>query len=117
MEWFRFDERVGKPITEFGSDFIMSKIAITEEKTHITCMYLQVGGSIGYHPAVVNQLLLVVKGEGTVCGEEREFISISEGEAVFWNKGEKHETRSEKGLTAIVIEGDGVTPDWMASPS
>ncbi|KGP92225.1 cupin [Pontibacillus chungwhensis BH030062] len=115
MEWFRFDERVGKPITEFGSDFIMSKVVVTEEKTHVTCMHLPEGGRIGYHPAVVNQLLLVVKGEGTVCGEEREYVSISEGEAVFWLKGEKHETRTEKGLIAIVIEGDGVTPSLLAS--
>lgn len=115
MEWFRFDERVGRPITEFGSDFIMSKVVVTEEKAYVTCMHLQEGGRIGYHPAVVNQLLLVVKGEGTVCGEEQEYVSISEGEAVFWEKGEKHETRTEKGLIAIVIEGDGVTPSLMAS--
>ena len=30
---------------------------------------------------------------------------IVAGEAVFWNEGEEHETKSENGLTALIVEG------------
>jgi len=33
---------------------------------------------------------------------------ISAGEAVFWPQGEEHETRSEQGLTALVVEAPGL---------
>jgi hypothetical protein len=30
--------------------------------------------------------------------------------AVFWQAGEEHETKTEAGLTALIIEGDGLEP-------
>ncbi len=34
--------------------------------------------------------------------------AIEAGEAVFWREGEEHETKSEVGLTALIIEGESV---------
>ena len=35
---------------------------------------------------------------------------IEAGEAAFWQAGEEHETKTEAGLTALIIEGDGLEP-------
>ena len=66
------------------------------------------GGGLRRHPASVAQILAVLEGSGEVSGPDGRFEAISAGEAVFWHEGEEHETRSERGLTALIIEGAGV---------
>ncbi|PDZ62833.1 cupin [Bacillus cereus] len=106
MKIFDCSEEVGKQITAFQSNFIMSKILNHQGKIHIGAMHLKENGIIGYHEAVVSQLLLIVGGEGYVCGEDKEKVKVKAGQAVFWEKGEFHETSTEKGLMAIVIESE-----------
>jgi mannose-6-phosphate isomerase-like protein (cupin superfamily) len=110
MELYRFDKEMGKAISKFDSDFMMSRIIQTEMATHIGCMYLEVDGVIGYHQAVTPQILLIVAGEGEVRGEKDEYFKVQAGDAVFWEKDEWHETRTKKGLTAIVIENEELSP-------
>jgi quercetin dioxygenase-like cupin family protein len=86
----------------------MSKILNHQGNIHIGAVHLQENGIIGYHEAVVSQLLLIVDGEGYVCGADKEKLKVKAGQAVFWEKGEFHETSTEKGLMAIVIESDGL---------
>src|SRR6476646_7894946 len=64
------------------------------------------GGGLGRHPATFPQILAVLEGSGHVSGADGEFHPITAGEAVFWPKGEAHETRSETGLTALILEGE-----------
>ncbi|QWH11782.1 cupin domain-containing protein [Bacillus mycoides] len=106
MKNFDFSEKVGKHISVFQSNFIMSKILNHQGNIHIGAMHLQENGIIGYHEAVVSQLLLIVDGEGYVCGTDKEKVTVEAGQAVFWEKGEFHETSTEKGLMAIVIESE-----------
>ncbi|WP_164669970.1 cupin [Virgibacillus doumboii] len=68
MEIYQFKKEAGKKITKFNSDFIMSRITQTQKVAHIGCMHLDKNGVIGYHQAVVPQLLLIVSGEGLVNG-------------------------------------------------
>jgi quercetin dioxygenase-like cupin family protein len=103
---FDFSEKVGKQITAFQSNFIMSKIVNHQGNIHIGAMHLKENGIIGYHEAVVSQLLLIVDGEGYVCGADKEKVKVEAGQAVFWEKGEVHETSTEKGLMAIVVESE-----------
>jgi quercetin dioxygenase-like cupin family protein len=65
-------------------------------------------GRIVRHPATVPQILAVLEGSGSVSGEDGEPQPISAGEAVFWSAGEEHETVSEEGLTALLLEGAGL---------
>ncbi|PGZ95512.1 cupin [Bacillus pseudomycoides] len=109
MKIYRFDKEVGKQIGIFQSNFIMSKILNYSGQIHIGCMHVPENGVVGYHEAVTNQLLLVVQGEGYVCGENKEKIYIQAGQAAFWEKGEKHETSTHVGLMAIVIEGENLS--------
>jgi quercetin dioxygenase-like cupin family protein len=71
---------------------------------------LDAGGAIRRHPAAVPQILAVIAGEGEVSGADGVFHPVAAGDAVHWAAGESHETRSATGLTAVVIEGPGVTP-------
>ena len=67
------------------------------------------GGAIRRHPAVVPQILAVVEGEGEVSGSDGVFQRVAAGDAVHWTAGESHETRTATGLTAMVLEGSGIT--------
>jgi quercetin dioxygenase-like cupin family protein len=71
---------------------------------------LEAGGGIARHPADVPQILAVLDGSGEVSGADGGFEPIGAGEAVFWAQGEEHETRSADGLTALILEGDGLEP-------
>ncbi|MFD2042976.1 cupin [Ornithinibacillus salinisoli] len=114
MEIYSFKKEVGKKITHFNSNFIMSRIINTNSQAHIGCMNLEADGVIGYHQATVPQLLLIVEGEGVVRGKEDKFITVQQGDAVFWQSEEWHETKSSNGLTAIVIESKDLNPsDFM----
>ena len=66
------------------------------------------GGGILRHPATFPQVLAVLEGSGEVSGADGVVEPIAAGEAVFWHKGEEHETRSVAGLTALIIEGESL---------
>jgi quercetin dioxygenase-like cupin family protein len=66
------------------------------------------GGGIIRHPATFPQILAVLEGSGEVSGEDGVAAAISPGDAIYWTEGEVHELRSTGGLTALIIEGDGL---------
>lgn len=68
------------------------------------------GGGLGRHPATFPQILAVLEGSGRVSGADGEFHPIAAGDAVFWPEGEEHETQSETGLTALILEGEELRP-------
>lgn len=101
---FRFDKELGRQITQYGSDFVMSRLFHSSD-LHVGCMRLEPGGLIGMHRASAPQLLAVVDGQGWIRGEAGEKTPISAGGAVFWEQGEMHETGTDSGMMAIVVEG------------
>lgn len=116
MKFYRFDQDSGKQITKFDSNFVMSRIIQTSENAHIGCMHIPANGAVGYHQAVSPQLMLIMAGAGQVRSGNDGFIEVKAGEAVFWENGEWHETISENGLTAIVIESEALIPsEYMTS--
>jgi quercetin dioxygenase-like cupin family protein len=68
------------------------------------------GGRIARHPATYPQILAVLDGSGAVSGRDGVEEPIGVGEAVFWHVGEEHETSSAAGLTALIVEGEGLEP-------
>jgi quercetin dioxygenase-like cupin family protein len=97
-------------VNHFNSNFIMSRIVVTEKPTHIGCMHLESNGVIGFHQATVQQLLLIVAGDGWVRGNTPDALPVGVGDAIFWDAHEWHETKTDTGLTAIVIESEGLNP-------
>lgn len=113
MDFYIFTKEAGKKVTHFNSDFIMSRIVTTDRPAQIGFMHLEENGIIGFHQAVVPQLLLIINGEGWVRGKEATKFFVKAGDAVFWEKGEWHETTTEKGLTAFVIESEQLMPSLL----
>jgi hypothetical protein len=86
-------------------DFVVTLVLdgpLTDASIHVG--YVGSGGLIGRHPAGPPQLFLVVAGEGSVSGSEGPPVAITAGQAAFWEAGEQHETKSEKGLSAVIIQ-------------
>lgn len=111
MNVFRFDREAGKPITAFNSaGAVISRVIRLTGPAHIGCIHLEAGGTVGFHEAVAPQLFLVVQGSGWVRGEEDTRVPIQAGQAAFWTKGEGHESGTESGMTAIVIESGELDP-------
>lgn len=110
MEFYKLSKSGGKRVTEFDSDFIISRIVRTEKQVHVGCMFLDENGVIGYHQASIPQLLLILSGKGYVCDGQKEYVEVEAGDAVFWDKGEWHETKSDVGMTALVIESAEMDP-------
>lgn len=92
--------------------FVMSRITQMATPAQVVCMHLDEGDMIGYHEAAVSQLFLIISGGGFVRTDTHDVTKVSCGEAVFWKKGEWHETKTDTGLIAIVIESDtlDITP-------
>jgi quercetin dioxygenase-like cupin family protein len=106
MKLFRFDPEVGKSIEAHGSsEFVISRITHLLDEAIVNCAHLEANGVIGFHQAVIPQLFLVVQGEGWVRSASPERTSIQAGQAAYWGKGEWHESGTEMGMMAIIIEG------------
>ena len=110
MKLYSFNKEAGRDISAFHSNFIMSRIVQMEQAATIGCIYLPAGGIVGYHQAASSQLLLIVAGQGWVRAKESAYVHVQAGDAVFWQQEEWHETKTDSGLTAILIESDNLEP-------
>lgn len=77
-------------------------------EAHVVVIEIGRGGKVGRHPAASAQLFTVVRGSGWVAGGEGRREPIAAGEAVLWQAGEEHESGSEVGMTALVVEADAI---------
>ncbi|HYK72641.1 MAG TPA: cupin domain-containing protein [Pseudoneobacillus sp.] len=111
MEFFRFDAEVRREIKQFGSKNVgITPIQRTEGPCSIGCMHFSSESVLGMHPATCQQLFLVVEGEGWVRVSNGEKFPVHKGVAVYWTPGEEHESGSETGMVAFVVEGDHLNP-------
>ncbi|HAV75826.1 MAG TPA: cupin [Anaerolineae bacterium] len=117
MKFYRFDPEVGKSVDAYNSTGVLiSRIAHLFEEAVVNCAYLEATGKIGYHQATIQQLFLVVQGEGWVRGESSNSLhSIKMGQAVYWEKGEWHESGTETGMTVIILEAIKVDPSMLTA--
>ena len=117
MKIYRFDPEVGNEIEQFGSvKAVISKVVYLDDEAVINCVYVRPNGKIGNHQAATQQLFLLVEGHAWVSSESGEKLTIQEGHAVFWEKGEWHESGSETGMTAVIIEGTKIQPAELMPP-
>ncbi|UFN45339.1 cupin domain-containing protein [Nocardioides okcheonensis] len=95
-----------RPVEAHGSrGFAVGAFGLGAD-THLVAVSLTPGGTIGRHPALGRQLLVVLTGEAEVAGAEGVVRRLSAGQAAVWEPGEQHETRSPGGMTAVIVEGD-----------
>lgn len=86
----------------------MRKLLMTNQPSHVGIMELGEEGLVGYHEATVPQMLIIIEGEGWVRAGEEAKVMVTAGDIVFWEKGEGHETTTNSGMKAIIIESEGL---------
>ncbi len=97
-------------LTRFGSTGVeigpVAGFREAPDKVFVHLARIGPGGGIGRHPATGWQLFAVVHGEGWVAGEDghRRPLTADGGEAVLWRPGEEHESGSEAGMLAVIVE-------------
>jgi len=69
-------------VTRFNS----SRIVTTDRPSQIGFMNLEENGIIGFHQAVVSQILLIINGEGCVRGIKATKFFVETGDAFFGEK-------------------------------
>jgi mannose-6-phosphate isomerase-like protein (cupin superfamily) len=95
-------ELPSRRIEHFGSvDFMDSRVA-RGETWQVSLVTLD--GVIGGHDAASRQLLIVLSGR-VVCSTRDTWEDLGVGEAVEWQEGEWHETRSLEESRLLIVEG------------
>ena len=98
-------------ISGFGSrSATASPLTLPDGDAHVVCLRIGAGGVLGRHPASVDQIFVVVEGEGWVSGPDGERVPLAAGKAVYWEAGEEHESGSDRGMTAVVVEAERLIP-------
>ncbi len=114
MQLIRFDQNHAHPIEHYQSiGASHAAIGHSTAETRLGCIYIEPGGILGAHPAGVDQFFLVVSGEGWISGEDGQRTAVSAGTGALWRAGEMHESGSDRGMTAIVIQASQLV---MANP-
>jgi mannose-6-phosphate isomerase-like protein (cupin superfamily) len=91
-----------RAIEHFGSrGFTHHRVA----RGDVQVSYVELDGVIGGHDAASRQLLLVVSGR-VACSTRRETLELGVGDAVEWQEGEWHETRSLEQSRIVIVEGE-----------
>lgn len=116
MRRYRFDRSGSHPVDAHGSHGVHARgIQHDPARLVVTRLWLDAGGEIPAHEAVVDQLCLVLEGEGWAQdGGVR--TAVAAGEALFWRAGEPQALGSDGGLAALVLEGQGLEPDTYLTP-
>lgn len=123
MKLYSFEQNRGRPLTRWvGADGVAHRVDPRASKTVIApifasdaasrfaCFHIGSGGFIPRHPATGPQLFVVVEGAGWVSGDDGRKVPIKAGQAAFWEPGESHESGTDRGMKAIVVEGASFDP-------
>ena len=102
----RVELRGEREVTAPGS--LSARVRRLAPSAHVVVIEVGPGGVVARHPAVVAQLFVVVRGSGWVSGADGERQEIRPGEAILWEPGEEHESDSDEGMTALVVEADSL---------
>ena len=117
MRMFSFDANSGRPLTQWvdtkgvshrvdpkTSKVVISPIFISQVGSQFACFHIGKGGFVPKHPAIGPQLFVVVEGRGWVSGDGGKRVPILAGQAAYWEPGELHESGTDDGMRAIVVE-------------
>jgi len=111
MKLYSFDPKANQEDDQFGSvKAMIAKAVSLEPEATVNVVYVRPTERIGYYQEVAPQLFLLVEGEGWIRDEFDDIFPIQEGQAVFWEQNEWHESGSETGMTAVIIEGVSFDP-------
>lgn len=93
MQIVAIDELAARNTSSFGSrGFGAVPMAVD---AHVVLAKLTPGVVLARHPAVVDQVLIMLSGEAEVSGEDAFKQVLRPGSAALWTAGESYETSSE----------------------
>lgn len=114
MKIYRFDPEIGKEDGQHGSvKAIISAVIQLDERTEINAVYIHPNERIRVQQAMSQQLFLLVDGRGWVKNEAGKKVSVTQGQAVFWEENELPESGTESGMTAVIIGNVQIDPDQL----
>ena len=117
MKVFRFDLKASKVDERFGSvKAIITEVLNLDGKAAVNAVYIRPNESLSHRQAATQQLFLLVEGQGWIESESDKKHAIQAGQAVFWENNEGHETGTETGMTAVIIEGTKIEPTNLMPP-
>jgi len=100
-----------REITRFDSHgATIGGVARARGAVRVSLLQLAAGGLVGGHPATCPQLFLAVAGSGWARSGDEPRSPLAAGEAALWDADEMHETGSDHGLTAVIVEADAIEP-------
>ena len=109
MRIFAFEPT--REITRFDSNgATIGGVARAGGRVRVSLLQLAAGGLVGAHPAACPQLFLVVAGSGWARSGDEPRTPLAAGEAALWEVDEEHESGSDGGLTAVVVEAEEIEP-------
>jgi mannose-6-phosphate isomerase-like protein (cupin superfamily) len=109
MRVLRLDDLTPGAIEHYGSRNATVTL-LARGDAQVVRIELGAGSVLGMHPVAVPQLFVVVEGSGWAQTEAGEEEPLGPGAVVYWNTGESHETRSDRGLVALVVEAERLEP-------
>jgi quercetin dioxygenase-like cupin family protein len=98
----------GRPVPAYESVGLTAEALARGESVAVTVLRVEAGGRIGRHPAMGDQMLLVVAGRGRVRSGDGPWHPVAVGDVVRWRDGEDHTTEADDDLTAFVVEAPGL---------
>ena len=104
MRIIEFGSQRGRAVIHYGSQGVSATGLIRSEQVALTVLHIEADGEVGRHPAVSDQLFMVVSGRGRVRGGDNVWHPISAGQAAVWTAGEPHTTQADEPITALVLE-------------
>jgi len=123
MRLFSFEPNRGKPLTQWvdtkgvshrvdpkTSKVVIAPVFSSEVASRFACFHIGEGGFIPRHPATGPQLFAVLEGSGWVSGDDGRKVPIRAGQAAYWEPGESHESGTDGGMRAIVVECESFDP-------
>ena len=109
MRIFAFEPT--REITRFDSNgATIGGVARACGSVRVSLLQLAAGGLVGAHPAACPQLFLVVAGSGWARSGAEPRSPVAAGEAALWEVDEVHESGSDGGVTAVIIEAEEIEP-------
>jgi quercetin dioxygenase-like cupin family protein len=103
----RLDAGRGRQIDSFDSVDAWVR-GVSRNVLQVVLIEVGPGGVVGRHPAGPHQLFAVLSGSGWVSGADGERQVVSPGDIVVWEPGEEHESGSDEGMRALVVEAEGL---------
>ena len=114
MRIFLLSSLGGEETSAYESkNLILKRLLSMAYPSQVAIARIEEGGRIGEHPAAVNQLFVAVEGSGWVAGPDGSRQPLKPGMAAFWEEGEVHEAGSKDGITALIIESEGLQLEAM----